>query len=492
MALPEQVPEPSWWNTLNESVQNHLKSLVVGKDQSNEELKQTVIVEAGIAEPEAEEFLNWYFATQVEQKANAVKTEGEEEEKKSKKKKIYNDEVKYDTLVNLASETKVRLDPDHRKSVKIKKENNQFVILEGKHGDGIDVGMGVLTKFEKEGVIKYCIVTPGFCVTYLDAKKVLKITEVIRIRIPKLSTYNTRPNAPKAARNGRQDFRFENFLATNDDIVLYPYFSHFGSKCQACFNFAVIKITEEAYSFIEENCLLKPIADDTEKILNRAKIFKEEKQSALEVCGYPGVDEHSKSYELFSHTIPHCNDLETGMDSDEHGAIYYSNSCTSGQAGSGIMFTYENVSYLAGIHIEVDFNEKEDYGIGCIFTKNVRNWLENQVFDGVVLPSHFTVGAFVELYGLKSAKGQALNKLRGTIVSKGKNARWGIKLVDGREVAIKQDNLLTLKSLEDKKEENETKEKEEVEPEPIDVENLTPNQKRWMDDMMGRQARGMN
>jgi hypothetical protein len=54
----------------------------------------------------------------------------------------------------------------------------------------------------------------------------------------------------------------------------------------------------------------------------------------------------------------------------------------------------------------------------------------------------------VELYGLKSAKGQALNKLRGTIVSKGKNARWGIKLVDGREVAIKQDNLLTLKSLE--------------------------------------------
>ena len=60
-----KVPEPSWWNTLNESVQNNLISLVVGQEQPNEELKQTVIVEAGIAEPEAEEFLEWYFATQV-------------------------------------------------------------------------------------------------------------------------------------------------------------------------------------------------------------------------------------------------------------------------------------------------------------------------------------------------------------------------------------------------------------------------------------------
>lgn len=486
MALPEQVPEPSWWNTLNESVQNNLISLVVGQEQPNEELKQTVIEEAGMAEPEAEEFLEWYFATQVQKKTDAVKT-GEEEKKKTKKKKIYNDEVKYDPLTSLASEVKVRLDPDHRKSVKIEKENNQFVILEGKHGDDIDVGMGILAKFEKEGVVKYCVITPGVCVTYKNSKKALKTIEVIRIRIPKLSTYN---NRPKAARSGRTDLRFENFMASSDDVVLYPYFSHFGSKCQACFNFAIIKITEDAYSFIEENCVVKPIAEDTEKIINRAKIFKEEKQSALEVCGYPGVDEHSKSYELFSHTITNADDVETGMDTEEHGALYYSNSCTAGQAGSGIIFTYDDVSYLAGIHIEVDFNEKEDYGIGCIFTKNVRNWIENQMFDGVVLPSHFKVGAFVELYGLKSAKGQALNGLRGTIVSKNKNTRWGIKLVDGREVAIKQDNLSVIKSLEDENETTTEPEKTEEPEQDIDIDNLSDNQKRWLDDVMHRQARG--
>jgi len=488
MALPEQVPEPSWWNTLNESVQNNLISLVVGQERPNEELKQTVIVEAGIAEPEAEEFLKWYFATQVEKKSDAVKTESEE---KNKKKKIYNDEVKYDPLTNLGSEEKVRLDPDHRKSVKIEKENNQFVILEGKHGDGIDVGMGVLAKFEKEGVVKYCVITPGFCVTYKNSKKALKTTEVIRIRIPKLSTYNKRP---KAARSGRTDFRFECFMASNDDVVLYPYFSHFGEKCQACFNFAIIKITEDAYSFIEENCAIRPIAEDTEKIVNRAKIFKEEKQSALEVCGYPGVDEHSKSYEVFSHTITNADDVETGMDTEEHGALYYSNSCTAGQAGSGIIFSYDNVSYLAGMHIEVDFNPKEDYGIGCMFTKNVRNWIENQLFDGVVLPSHFKVGAFVELYGLKSAKGQALNGLRGSIVSKKqKNTRWGIKLVDDREVAIKEDNLLIIKSLEDENETTEPekpKESDDEEAGPIDMDNLSDNQKRWLDDVMHRKAAG--
>jgi len=499
MASPETAPEPSWWKTLNTNVQNHLKSLVADASQPSPELRETVVIEAGIGEPEAQEFLNWYFDTQVE-KSDSVKTEGEEK-KKPKKKKVYNDELKNDPLFELPCDEKIRVDPDYRQSVKIHKNNNQFVIIEGKHGDGIDVGMGVLAKFEQEGIVKYVVITPGFCVTYKSTKGALKITEVLRLRIPKLETYNKRP---KAARSGRTDFRFEYFMCAESDVVLYPYYSHFGSKCQACFNFAIVKVPEEAYGFIEENCNLRPIHEDTEKIVNRAKIFKDEKQSFFEVCGFPGVDEHSKSYELFSHTKNDMDDLETGMDSKEHGALYYSNSCTAGQAGSGLILTYENVSYLAGMHVEVDFNTKEDYGIGCMFTGNVFRWIRREVFDGITLPSHYKIGAFVELHGLKSAKGKGLNGLRGTIHSQGKNSRWGINLVDGKEVAIKEANLLVRKSLEDeeeKEEKNKTEKKkgdeekveeeeEGEEPKPISMENLSENQKRWLDDMMKRGGKG--
>lgn len=507
-----EVSEPSWWRTLTKSVQNHLKSLVAGREEANEELIQTVVVEGGIKETDAEEFLAWYFATEGKKASDGDddviiedhEEDAKEEEKKEKEEENYNDEEKYDELANLPKEHKLRLDPDLRESVVITKANNRHVIIEGKHGNGIDVGSGILAEFTGENNIKrYCVICPGFCVTYRDEKKQLVTTETIRLRMPKVKTYNKRN---KSAREGKKDLRFEYFMVTDKDVVLYPYYSHFGSSCQTCFNFAIIKLPPKVNRFIHKNCdfTAYPFSKDIEKVCKRVQIFKEEKGCRIDLTGFPGVDEKDKSYEIFTHRITDMTDMEFSMDSEDHGTIYYGNQCTQGQAGAGVYLTYDGVTYLAGMQVEVDRNEQEEYGCGCLMTTAIMDWIEGQVFDGMFKkkPSKFNIGSFVELEGLTSATGKLLNGKRGTIGTKSESNRWGIKLTDGREVAIREANLKLIDNLDPKVLNKVFSERPMEEPKnedgtpkatpaPVDPDKLSENQKRWLNDMMQRQARGM-
>jgi len=485
-----------------------------GKEEANEELIQTVVVEGGIKETDAEEFLEWYFATEAKKEEDGVigdyeesdKIEDKQENPNAKKKKEeqeYNDEEKFDELAELAKEHKLRLDPDLRESVTLTKANNRHCIIEGKHGNGIDVGSGIIAKFTSNNVTRYCVICPGFCVTYRNKDKQLTTTETIRIRVPKISTYNTRP---KSAREGKRDLRFEYFMVTDKDVVIYPYYSHFGSSCQACFNFAIIKLPAKANRFLMKNCdfTTYPFSEDIEKVCKRVHIFKEEKGCRLDLVGFPGVDEKDKSYEVFTHGITDMTDMEFSMDSEDHGTIYYGNQCTAGQAGAAVLLTYDGVTYMAGMQVEVDRNEQEEYGVGCLMTTAITDWIEGQVFDGMFKkkPKKVNVGAFVELKGLTSAKGKLLNGKKGTVGSKGQNDRWGIKLTDGREVSIREANLKVIDSLDPKVLNKVYAERPMEEPKnpdgtpkpppaPVDPEKLSENQKRWLNDMMQRQARGM-